>query len=191
MLIAFGHKLQVGKTDAANYLTGKYDDFAKLSFAKRLKSTVISVFPDTTTYIMDHDYDTVISKGGNNPLNKTARQVLQDTGVALRKIWPRVWIDAVEKKWEYIKRCGVDRGKQYHFVIDDLRFKNEAEWVKKQGGLCVKIERPRGASHGVDKHASETELENYGQWDFTLMNDGPLDDLFLQIDQQLVPEELQ
>ena len=68
-----------------------------------------------------------------------------------------------------------------NIVISDLRFKTEANEVKKRRGLLICINRP-GTVPG--NHISEKEvieLQNNGQFDFTIENNGTLKDLFNKV----------
>ena len=68
-------------------------------------------------------------------------------------------------------------------VIPDVRFKNEVQAVKDWGGKAVQIIRPDNdpvsAAHAT--HASETELDGYSGWDYTIVNDRGLVDLLVSI----------
>lgn len=57
-------------------------------------------------------------------------------------------------------------------VIDDVRFENEADMIRKAGGIIIRIDRPdhRPVTNG---HASE----NIPAADATVMNNGSIDDL--------------
>ena len=51
---------------------------------------------------------------------------------------------------------------------------NEAECLRRLGGLLVKVVRP---GRDGDGHASETELAAFTGWDLVLTNDGTLAEL--------------
>ena len=60
-------------------------------------------------------------------------------------------------------------------VVDDCRFRNEAQLIKNLGGALWYVERP-----GVPKsfeHASEGSLNNYEDFDCAVFNDGAIEDL--------------
>ncbi len=65
-------------------------------------------------------------------------------------------------------------------VLTDTRFPNEAELVKKHGGIIVRVARP-DLPFDDDAHPSETALDDYPE-DFTLVNDGDLLDLRVAVD---------
>jgi hypothetical protein len=58
-------------------------------------------------------------------------------------------------------------------VITDVRFFNEAAWIKAQGGQVWKVERP---GHSGDNHQSEAQVD-FIAVDVVIQNDGTLEDL--------------
>lgn len=107
-------------------------------------------------------------------------QDIPQLGVSYRKMaqalgteWGRalnsnMWLDIAAAK---IKAC-----QQYGnpgVVISDVRFANEANWIKSQGGVIWKILRP--GVEPVREHVSEqlTELP----YDYVIDNHGTIDDL--------------
>ena len=61
-----------------------------------------------------------------------------------------------------------------HFCISDVRFVNEAQWVKDRGGVIWRIERPSAVP--VRAHRSEQEIYHFTP-DLVIDNSGSLDDL--------------
>ena len=59
-------------------------------------------------------------------------------------------------------------------VITDVRYPNEAELVKKAGGIMIRVERETGLE---DAHSSENLLDNFEGFDYRLNNNGTLFDL--------------
>lgn len=65
-------------------------------------------------------------------------------------------------------------------VFPDVRFKNEARWIKEQGGLVYRIRRLWDgeifrASDRDPTHVSETELDTYRDWTRTFdIEDGDI-----------------
>lgn len=56
-------------------------------------------------------------------------------------------------------------------VVPDVRFPNEAQWIKSNGGVLVRINRTSGLRPAEDAHESETALDNYESFDFVFEND--------------------
>ena len=59
------------------------------------------------------------------------------------------------------------------FVCTDLRFENEADFLRKCGATIVRVNR---TSPTDDEHASETDLDNY-KFDFVINNSSTLNAL--------------
>ena len=74
----------------------------------------------------------------------------------LEKHIPRklFWVNKTFRKMEKLKK----EGKKF-FVISDVRFVHEADYILKNGGYLVKITRPE-IDTTKDKHISETEVNN-------------------------------
>ena len=83
---------------------------------------------------------------------------------------PDVWLNIAKKKAE-----GLNDAFQGNVIItiDDLRFPNEWEWIKSEGGVIVKIIR-NGLKHDRSLN-SEGQLKEYNP-DFRIFNNGTLDE---------------
>ena len=65
-------------------------------------------------------------------------------------------------------------------VVTDIRFQSEVDKIKELGGIILTVERP--GLESTDSHSSE-QLPNIG--DFTMYNDGTLDDLKTKVENLL------
>lgn len=86
------------------------------------------------------------------------RSKLQEMGVNAREMNPDVWIEALEM-WlaRWYERWGVEK-----FVVTDVRFPNEADWVReKMGGKVIRLEsdRPNSLTPEQRQHPSETLVD--------------------------------
>jgi len=93
---------------------------------------------------------------------------------------PDIWITILS----YWIRLYTDRGVE-RFIITDLRFPNEVEWVKSMGGNTFRIEAPlrnferleQESEHDqtrldvIKNHSSETSLDDYKNFDYIIRND--------------------
>jgi len=68
-------------------------------------------------------------------------------------------------------------------VVDDLRFPNEAKFVKEQGGVIIQILRP-DLPESLDGHASEKYWEEIDP-DYVVYNEGTPDNFFQQYNREL------
>jgi len=84
-----------------------------------------------------------------------------------------------------------------NWIVTDSRFMNELHAVKVLGGLTIKVVREKEEIEGrlsirkewVATHASETEFEEFSH-DYTIINDGTVDDLTASIKEILAKEGL-
>jgi hypothetical protein len=66
-----------------------------------------------------------------------------------------------------------------HFVISDVRFRNEAQWVRDRGGMVWHIDRIDAAP--VRDHVSESEIDRIA-YDNVIFNNGTFDELKDQVE---------
>lgn len=99
-----------------------------------------------------------------------ARRLLQvyGTDVIRDNIADSVWVDKCIQKVREINKDNKIA------VITDLRFENEYERIKNEGGFLIKIVRP--SANNADTHKSESELES-SLFDLVIYNDSTLEEL--------------
>lgn len=74
------------------------------------------------------------------------------------------------------------------WICTDVRFENEIKAIKDRGGIVIRIERPSVKSD--DKHISETALDSCTEFDYTLFNNGSLEDLIKTVKEILIIEKI-
>lgn len=109
----------------------------------------------------------------------TPRRVLQIYGQQQRALYPDVWA-------AYVYNVSIPKlvdAHGYNIAITDVRFPNEIEcgtkWVNEdpQNRRIIKVRIIRPTIESNDTDISETALDSYTDWDFTIVNDGTLEDL--------------
>jgi hypothetical protein len=110
----------------------------------------------------------------------SVRRILQWWGTEYRRAqdhdyWTKAW---EEKLLEYDLTST-------HVLVDDVRFVNELEIIKKNGGIFIKIERP--GFDGANNHSSENSLDHYDDWNFVIHNDGSLEKFQQQTGKFVLP----
>lgn len=112
---------------------------------------------------------------------KTGRQLQQSLGTEWGRdmVGPDLWIrlanDAVTKNWGY----------ELNVIIDDVRFDDEAKYIKDNGGIIIHVVR---ANHkGLDMHRSEAGI-NPTFIDMEFVNDGDWDAMVDRIGNELAPK---
>ena len=142
----------------------------------------------------------------------TPRLLLQHIGTELfrNQIIDGIWVNALMSEYKAKKELvgttpeNIQWGEVYpNWIITDTRFPNELQAVKDNGGLTIKIVRPkerelvlRNANTLIDtrktlepEHKSETALDN-ATFDYTIENDGTLDELIDKIRDLLITLKL-
>lgn len=106
----------------------------------------------------------------------TVRQFLQELGTdALRNgLHPNTWVNALMADYTPVSSVGTDdlpRSISHNiypnWIITDTRFPNEAEAIKKAGGIIIRIDRP--GVRPTNDHVSETSLDDWN-FDYKIMN---------------------
>jgi hypothetical protein len=158
---------QSGKTTVATTL-GYTHGYTIVSFASPIKYVIANFLCQLGYAANQATYLTTVDKEAMIPeLGVSARHLMRTLGTEWGRecVCPDVWL----KCWEV--QCRKVNGP---IVVDDVRFPNEFDLVKKLGGRMWRIERP-----GVQRltyHASEGGLDKYA-FDATLVNAGTVDDL--------------
>jgi len=79
---------------------------------------------------------------------------------------PNVWINKTFENIDWSNNC----------FISDLRFKNEMDYLSKNGFITIKIIRDDRPIDRNPLHQSENDL-NSADWDYTIINNGSISDL--------------
>jgi len=103
--------------------------------------------------------------GWNGIKDEAGRKFLQDLGMAARTYNSNFWIDQVAGSLREISDNFLSKPK----VWTDVRFQNEADFVRSRGGVIIRIVRPSLKSK--DSHESELNQSNINA-DYTVVNDG-------------------
>lgn len=164
-----------GKTTVAGYLAGH--GFRIMPFAeslKRMASVFLTELGLTDSMIEHHLFHAKESRIEAFGLNITARHICQTLGTEWGRacIHPDVWLYC----WQRKAQQNLDRG--IDVVVDDLRFLNEAELIRRLGGEMWCVERPSALR--TTTHASEGGLDDF-DFDHRLVNDGSLLELYTQV----------
>lgn len=108
-------------------------------------------------------------------IGKSPRQLLQSIGTDWGRafVGDDVWIKSLDARTRGLRYNGLS------IVITDIRFDNEAQWVREQGGAVWEVVRPHHDTGCVGEavhHASEAGIDPL-LVDRVIANDGTLSDL--------------
>lgn len=147
--VALSGKAGCGKSTIAKNLV-KYHGFVRMSFATRLKEISKELFPARMSAPKEEH-----------------RKTLQLFGCFCRLIDPNCWVQIVVNQIHALDRV----------VIDDVRFVNEIQALKKLSFNLIRIERSdelrKAWGYNVlDPHPSERDLDIVERWDLLIFNNG-------------------
>lgn len=153
-LIGMVGRAGAGKDTAARYLHKRFTT-QTLSFAGALKEGCRHIFRFTDDQLYGSDKMTVDPYWGTTP-----RAVLQMVGTELfRNTLPTLLAQSNIRSDIWIQRLNLDivanQRSGVHTVISDVRFHNEAEFIRSTGGVLIRITRPDIAT--MD-HSSENSI---------------------------------
>lgn len=133
----------------------------------RVKDTPHSPYR-SVPYNKDHTFKSFYSM---KEIQTSPRILLQLLGTDFGRemVHPNIWINSLLNN--YIPNVS-------KWLVSDVRFSNEVEAIQQKGGVVVRIVRDENTS---DKHTSEVVLNNYGNFDFVVKNDGTIADLIQKI----------
>jgi hypothetical protein len=172
-LIAIHGFKQSGKDTLAQLLVTEYG-YTRVAFADRVKDAIQIIFgvPRELLYGSDQDKQSlspvrwdelqhIERKTKDHPDFLSVRELMQifATEICRDKI-PGIWCQYLQIP------------PQQKMVVSDLRFENEADFLRRKKSIFIKVKRP--AAQG-SCHASEVGLPDESM-DFIIENDGELDD---------------
>lgn len=164
MLIGLAGLARSGKDTAAEVLARELGLY-RHAFADPIKRMLEQVFGDN---FVTGDRERI------DPISGVSyRKLMQTLGTEWgRNIQPDLWTRVAKAKWDSLRpfreafhpngnlaiRLGRLDVEYSGMVISDVRFDNEAEWIRSEGGIIIHVERDSAEKVGVEGHASEAGL---------------------------------
>lgn len=173
LLIGLAGLARTGKTTAANHLVSVHG-FQSYAFADPLREGLMNIFN-----LSPCDFDGDRKEQPIGWLGRSPRELMQSLGTEWGRnlVHPELWLLLAEQNLEFL---GQIHDTATGFVISDLRFENEADFIRKRGGIVIHVLRPDATE--VNPHVSESGIAIQDN-DLVLHNDGALDDLIGQLDE--------
>ncbi len=176
VLIGLTGPMGGGKSTVASHLVREHG-FMEYSFAAPLKDMICSMLGITEVKLEELKRSELpILPERNGQQFPTMRRALQTIGTewGRQHIHPELWLALADLRiaamgeWLHTDRI----------VISDVRFENEAEFIRQKGGVIIHIQ-PR--TRGTNTHASESGL-SVASTDCVLPNQGKLAQLYRTTD---------
>jgi cytidylate kinase len=132
----------------------------EINFADALKREVADLYNIAAERCYNQNEK---NKPISDSVKTTIGEALQTVANKRRENNPDYWLNKVSAL--------IDADTQHSlFIVADVRFANEADWVRKRGGILVRLNGDPGAVRRNSKrdlaHTSETSLDNYDGFDF-------------------------
>lgn len=172
LLIGLHGLARTGKDTAAAYLAAHYA-LLSYAFADPLKAAIAQMFDLTTAHIEGDLKELTLPVIGKSP-----RQLMQLLGTEWGRnmVHDQLWLLLAQQHIANQLEC--DQSRYSGIVIRDVRFENEAQWIRSQGGYVVHILRPDAQQ--VAAHSSETRLHVRDN-DTVIHNDAGLDEFHSEL----------
>jgi hypothetical protein len=166
-IIGICGRARAGKSTVANYIRAHYGAEV-MAFADPIKAGLVRMFNIAESF-MEDDKELAIPGIGAS-YRKLAQTLGTEWGRGL--IHPDLWV------LHMMRRIGLLDGDD-RVIIPDVRFPNEATWIRSQGVLVHIV---RDELQTVREHISEAGIEPMsGEW--VIYNSGSMLDLHSQIDE--------
>jgi len=162
---------QSGKSTIADCLAVR-GFFASVSFASPIKQLVIELLIGLGYERHDARALARVHKERVIPELGVSSRYLQQklaTEYGRNMVHPDIWIMCAEATIRKLLSQG------HSVVIDDVRFENEAELIKRLGGELWMVKRPSAICEA--RHESDGRLDDWDGFDRTIINDGSIEDL--------------
>lgn len=177
LIALYSSRPQCGKSTVAERLRARHS-FAIEKFAFPLKKMLGALFdevmpPHEVRRRLEGDLKEIpIAALGF----VTPRRMMQTLGTEWgRGLDPDFWVQVMEARLSVHDA----RYSSARIVVDDMRFPNEFDAMRRFGATLVRVDRP--GESVTPSHASEGALDHY-EFTHTIQNTGSLEDLYTQVD---------
>jgi len=177
VLIGLAGRSGCGKDTIAQHLI-KQHSFEAVSLAEPIRIGLQAMFGLTCAQLNDRELkDSQLAW-----INKTPSQLMQTLGTewGRNRVHEEIWLLVAKHRIADLRRCA----KPANIVITDLRFENEARFVRDLGGIVWHVTRPGYRNEARGDHASELGIVRL-PGEERIVNDGDFDCLFDQVDDSL------
>jgi hypothetical protein len=134
-LVGISGPSRCGKDTLARMLVDKFS-YQQHSFAAPIYA-MLNTLPGLAA--LHSGSSTQTKETVHSRYSKSPRQMLQTLGTEWGRnlVHQDIWVRILESRLEFEFDCELF----ISFVISDLRFPNEAAWIRKLGGICIRMHR--------------------------------------------------
>ncbi len=177
-LIAISGKRRSGKTALGSILNAQFG-YYPISIAAPLKEMCQKYFGLTTEQtdgvFKEQPTQFRDQRHPGRGLFLTPRDIMTHIGSSFRAVdkdfWVKMLFDQIKERTQ---------AQMQTYVITDVRFRNEMDWMRKHGAVTVRLARDEKFTGPNLNDLSETELDNYTDWDLNISaeENTEMDDLY-------------
>ena len=180
MVIGISGKIRSGKSRVAKTIIDILEESGKTGVVKSFAQPLYEIISE----MYDNDFDTIKKdKQAQIPVYintrrtqsgfkiSNYREILQIIGTGARNYGDKdIWVNALFgcNNEKIVNHLG--NNKDSVWVIEDLRFPNEAKRIRDCNGLLIRVEREQ---HQPNEHAIENSLNTWEDWDLVIENNFP------------------
>ena len=181
MLIGVSGKLGSGKDSLASMIIELDSTFQRKVFAEKLKQIV--------SLLSGRPIEDMYSQEGKNiylpEWDMTVGNMLQQIGTDVMRnhFHNNVWVKALFADYvpHSVEKLSGSYEEYPNWIICDVRFKNEAQIIRDKGGILVRVNgdpaKIRENSTRDLNHQSETDLDDWDDWNIVVENNSTLEEL--------------
>lgn len=178
MIIGITGRKRSGKDTIGDYLV-KNHGFIRIGFADTLKDIcrIIFGFSDEQLYgDLKEEVDPYWNHSPREILQKVGTDLFRNHGPkVLKNLDKNIWIRSVQRKIENLQKEG-----HKNFVITDVRFDNELEFIKEVNGVSIKVVRDL-ENNEFSNHESEISIDKF-ETDHKIINNSTLENLYKNVE---------
>ena len=178
MVIGISGKIRSGKSRVAKTIIEILEENGKTGVVKSFAQPLYEIISE----MYDNDIETIKrDKQDKVPIYINTRQtqcgfkisnyreILQIIGTGARNYGDiDIWVNALFGVGNEKVLSSLGNNKESVWVIEDLRFPNEAKRIRECNGLLIRVEREK---HQPNAHIIENSLNNWQDWDLVIKND--------------------
>lgn len=142
--------------------------FKLRAYADHLKDITAAAFQIPREWFDGDDKDTPLKDHGGASI----RELLCKMADAMKIVWGERYF------CEHVMRESFDYPYPNVFIVTDVRYEYEADWIRERGGRIVHVSRP--TLDAPYPHSSEAGIVRHPD-DYYVQNDGTLDDLRFKV----------
>lgn len=164
-IVGFAGKAGSGKDTLADFLQEIDPSLSRYAFAQPIKDMLLAGLGLAPSEYDDRSKKEAVIPGLGFSYRRAAQTLGTEWG---RSLNADLWLELAKQEAESLSNA---RGKG--LIITDVRFPNEAQWIRSAGGTVVHVIRPEAVTPDNPGHASEAGLTVEAA-DWTIFNDQDL-----------------